>query len=290
VAAGIRYAAKLGADIINLSLGGGYSRTIEEAIDYARALGSLVVVAAGNESASMPSFPARFSATKDNVLSVGAINSTTGLAGFSNRVGASGAQQVDAPGAGIYSTWLNGAYATLSGTSMAAPHVAGLAALALSANQKLSAAQIRNLILGGAVERSTDSDSVGLAKVQTTVAYASAGLLSVVRSPASPAPTNSATSSTWIYATGFVPDAIFSSVIVSQDRSERSVNFEPPLDSVIGRVGPLQAAPSQLEYGDWGQAQQLSGADQIFKQFFEDEVDLSLIDWVDQESIAWKLA
>ena len=72
VAAGIRYAADLGAQVINLSLGGGFSRAIESAIDYASSLGSLVVAAAGNEHASEPGYPARFSATDDNVISVGA--------------------------------------------------------------------------------------------------------------------------------------------------------------------------------------------------------------------------
>ncbi len=95
VAAGIRYAANLGADIINLSLGGGYSSAIGSAIDYARSLGSFVVAAAGNSSASVPNYPARFSATDSNVISVGAYTSTGAKAGFSNRVGASGAIQID---------------------------------------------------------------------------------------------------------------------------------------------------------------------------------------------------
>ena len=84
VAAGIRYAADQGADIINLSLGGGFSQAIQAAIDYAQDLGSFIVAAAGNEGASAPSFPARFSSVYDNVLSVGAHNSSGTIAGFSN--------------------------------------------------------------------------------------------------------------------------------------------------------------------------------------------------------------
>lgn len=182
VAAGIRYAADLGADIINLSLGGGYSRAIETAIDYARSLGSIIVAAAGNESASTPSFPARFSASDDNVISVGAFSSSGRVAGFSNDVGSSGssgAVQVDAPGVGIYSSYVGGGYATLSGTSMAAPHVAGLAALTLSANPNLTSSEVRDLLASGTVGQAQLSDSLGSVSASQTVAYAAAGLTTV---------------------------------------------------------------------------------------------------------------
>lgn len=176
VAAGIRYAADLGADIINLSLGGGYSRAIDSAIDYARALGSFIVAAAGNESSATPGYPARFSATDDNVISVGAYTSSGGLARFSNDVGGSGAVQVDAPGVGIFSTYVGGRYATLSGTSMAAPHVAGLAALTLSANPSLTSAELRDLLASGTIGRAGGSDAIGSVAAQTTVGYAAAGI------------------------------------------------------------------------------------------------------------------
>ena len=178
VAAGIRYAADLGADIINLSLGGGYSRAIDAAINYARGVGSFIVAAAGNESSSVPGFPARFSATDDNVLSVGAFSSSGRIAGFSNDVGISGSVQIDAPGVGIFSTYVGGRYATLSGTSMASPHVAGVAALTLSANPNLTPAQLRELLVGGVVGRANGSDAVGRLNAATTVAYASRGFRS----------------------------------------------------------------------------------------------------------------
>ena len=178
VAAGIRYAADLGADIINLSLGGGYSRAIDSAIDYARSLGSFIVAAAGNESSSVPGFPARFSATDSNVLSVGAFNSSGAIAGFSNDVGSSGAVQIDAPGVGVFSTYVGGRYATLSGTSMASPHVAGVAALALSANPNLTPNELRSLLVGGATGQALGSDAIGQLNAATTVAFASRGLTS----------------------------------------------------------------------------------------------------------------
>ncbi|MFG0286767.1 MAG: S8 family peptidase [Rhodopirellula sp. JB044] len=178
VAAGIRYAAQMGADIINLSLGGGYSRSIDAAIEFASSLGTLVVAAAGNEAASLPGYPARFSSSNSSVISVGASSSNSALAHFSNRVGDSGAVQVDAPGVGVFSTYLGGRYATLSGTSMASPHVAGLAALALSANTQLTGVQLRNLIASGTREQASGSDSIGIANAAITVAYAAAGYTS----------------------------------------------------------------------------------------------------------------
>ncbi|MEM6687943.1 MAG: S8 family serine peptidase [Planctomycetota bacterium] len=176
VAAGIRYAADLGADIINLSLGGGYSRAIDAAIDYAESLGSLIVAAAGNEAASVPGYPAAFSASNGNVISVGAHDSADRIAGFSNDVGRSGSVQIDAPGVGVYSTYAGGRYGRLSGTSMAAPHVAGVAALALSAAPNLAPDQLRDLLVGGSIDTALGSDALGIVNAATTVAYAAAGL------------------------------------------------------------------------------------------------------------------
>ncbi|MEM6468080.1 MAG: S8 family peptidase [Planctomycetota bacterium] len=172
VAAGIRYAADMGADIINLSLGGGYSSTIESAISYARSVGSFVVAAAGNEFASVPGYPAQFSRSYDNVLSVGAHDSRGNIAAFSNAVGSSGAVQVDAPGVGVFSTYVGGGYASMSGTSMAAPHVAGLAALTLAADPTLTSAELREFLVAGVIGNASGSDAAGLASALYSVAYA----------------------------------------------------------------------------------------------------------------------
>ena len=175
VAAGIRYAVDNGADIINLSLGGPLSSVIQTAIQYAQQRNVLVVSAAGNESAPLPTYPARLSASLSNVISVGAYSSAGAIASFSNDVGTSAAVQVDAPGVSIYSTYLNGQYARLSGTSMAAPQVAGLAALALSANSSLTAAQLRTLIVAGTSQAISGSDSNGGVNAAITVALAVSG-------------------------------------------------------------------------------------------------------------------
>lgn len=172
VAAGIRYAVDNGADIINLSLGGGYSSAIESALAYASQNNVFVAAAAGNEYAGVPGFPAQHSSSLSNVLSVGAHTSSNFRSSFSNRVGGSGAVQVDAPGSGVYSTVPGEGYANYSGTSMASPHVAGLAALALSANPNLSASELRQLIAQGANRSIGDSDSIGGINGAMTVAMA----------------------------------------------------------------------------------------------------------------------
>jgi subtilisin family serine protease len=161
VADGIRYAVDNGAHIINLSIGGVMNSSIEAALRYAFEHNVLVIASAGNDSASEPGYPGAYSAMFANVLAVGAHDINNNLASFSNRMGTGGAVQVDAPGVRIYSTHLNGGYAVKNGTSMAAPHVAGLAALALSANRGLSAADLRGLIVETARRTIHGSDALG---------------------------------------------------------------------------------------------------------------------------------
>ena len=126
---GLEYAAKKGFKIINCSFGSSAeSSSLKDAVNYAQDKGALVVVAAGNDSQNIdkdPEYPASFG--DSNILAVAASTSTDTLASFSNY----GATDVDvaAPGSNIYSTYLNGGYKYLSGTSMAAPYVAGVAAI-----------------------------------------------------------------------------------------------------------------------------------------------------------------
>ena len=161
IAQGIRYAVDAGADVINLSLGGGLTRTVQRAIQYAWANDVLVVAAAGNDAAARPGAPAILSSILPNTLSVGAYDRFDNRSVFSNQVGTSRSVQVDAPGSTIASTYINGGYRYLNGTSMAAPHVSGVAALALSANRSVSAVDLRVLLVDSAIQMADGSDSIG---------------------------------------------------------------------------------------------------------------------------------
>jgi hypothetical protein len=120
---GIQYAADNGAKIINCSWGGeGNSSFGQEVIDYAISKGALVVAAAGNDNVSTPAYPASYS----GVLSV-AWTDDNDLRSFFSNFG--NYIDVTAPGSSIYSTWMDNTYARISGTSMASPLAAGLAAL-----------------------------------------------------------------------------------------------------------------------------------------------------------------
>ncbi|MBD2329109.1 S8 family peptidase [Alkalinema sp. FACHB-956] len=146
VALGIRYAANNRANVINLSLGGSYSQAIIDAIQYATQLGSIVIMSAGNDAASQPGYPAAI-ATQVGIA-VGAIDQNLNLGDFSNLAGTDPSMAyVVAPGVNVYSTVPGGRYAAFNGTSMAAPHVSGVAALMLSANPNLTPAQVRQIII-----------------------------------------------------------------------------------------------------------------------------------------------
>jgi thermitase len=123
LASGIVWAADNGADVINMSLGGSSaSATLEAAINHAWAKGVVVVAAAGNNGNSAPFYPAYYT----NCIAVAGTDSLDRLAGWSNY---GNWIDVAAPGVSIVSTLVNNRYGVKSGTSMASPHVAGLAAL-----------------------------------------------------------------------------------------------------------------------------------------------------------------
>ncbi|MEH2277942.1 MAG: S8 family peptidase [Nostoc sp.] len=167
ISKGIRYAVDNGANVINLSLGGPSSnRTLESAIDYASSKGVIVVMAAGNDGGSSPEYPASY-ASKSGIA-VGAVDRNNNMPDFSNRSGTKEIAYVTAPGVKVYSSVPNNQYATYSGTSMAAPHVAGVVALMLSANPNLTDAQVRQIVTETAGNSTqTTSTSFNLSNVSS---------------------------------------------------------------------------------------------------------------------------
>jgi thermitase len=147
LASGITYAVDNGADIINLSVGGaGNSSTLSDAVQYANNRGRLVVAATGNSNG-----PVYYPAAYPEAMAVAATDSFDQRLGFSNY---GPETDIAAPGGGIYSTLIGG-YGSLSGTSMATPHVAGLAALIWSLKPDLPHDQVRNIIQATAVDLGT---------------------------------------------------------------------------------------------------------------------------------------
>ncbi|MCG8457449.1 MAG: S8 family serine peptidase, partial [Holophagales bacterium] len=156
VAAAITWAADSGADILNMSFGGGRSALIDQAVDYAWTLGSLLVASAGNIARDVSS---SWPAANRHVLSVGATDVDGTKAAFSNW-GAT--LDAAAPGYDILSTRAAGTlladeselvgpqHIRASGTSMAAPQVAGAAALLWSSAPARSRDEIRGRLLATA--------------------------------------------------------------------------------------------------------------------------------------------
>jgi len=141
VLAGIEWCQENGANVISMSLGGGGFSQI--ASDIYREIyendGVLIVAAAGNSGPGQVGYPASY----DSVLSVGAIDSNKNIASFSQT---NDQIELVAPGVAVKSTLPNDSYAAWSGTSMACPHVAGVAALVWSHFPYLTAMEIRNVL------------------------------------------------------------------------------------------------------------------------------------------------
>ncbi|MGY1620651.1 S8 family serine peptidase [Geodermatophilus sp. SYSU D00965] len=146
ISSGIVWAADNGADVINMSLGGPGSSSVEaSAIAYARSKGVTVIAAAGNENSSAMHSPAGL----PGVVGVAAVDDTKARASFSN-YGPS--VDVAAPGVGILSTYLDGDLVFMSGTSMASPHVAGVAALVDATAPGLTPDQVEQALVTSATD------------------------------------------------------------------------------------------------------------------------------------------
>lgn len=143
IAYGIIWATDQGADIINMSLGGGYSRVLEYAMKYASERGVTIVAASGNDGWEEVSYPASSKYT----IAVGATNKLDLVSDYSSY-----GEELDlvAPGTDIPSLLPDGNVSLMSGTSMAAPHVAAVAGVLKSINPGLTPGQLKNLLTASA--------------------------------------------------------------------------------------------------------------------------------------------
>lgn len=143
---GFNWAVANGVDVVSNSWGSGVQYdVIDDAIDNALlngrgGLGCIIVFATGNNSSGTVGYPAN---SNPEIIAVGSMTSAGSRSSFSNY---GTALDCVAPGSSILSTVLNDGIGTLSGTSMATPHVAGLAALIISVNPCLTGAQVRDII------------------------------------------------------------------------------------------------------------------------------------------------
>jgi len=183
----LNYAIGMGVPISSNSWGGGNgaSAAMIAALDAAQAAGHLFIAAAGNEANNNdvnPMYPCSY--TTANVICVAATTSYDSLASYSN-YGVT--VHMAAPGSEIYSTYIAPAlYRSVSGTSMACPHVAGAAALIWSAFNHLSHADVKRLLLASAAPQTwlTNQVQTGLLDVAALVSHAEASSWLWLLSPA----------------------------------------------------------------------------------------------------------
>jgi subtilisin family serine protease len=143
--------------VANMSLGGGASSALDTAVNNLSNSGVAIAVAAGNSNTNAcNSSPARAA----NAITVGSTTTSDARSSFSNF---GSCLDLFAPGSGILSAWIGSTTATrtISGTSMASPHVAGVAALYKQANPSASASTVRNAIVNGATTNVVTSAGTG---------------------------------------------------------------------------------------------------------------------------------
>ena len=165
--AGVDFCRNAGATVINMSLGGpSFSTSENNAFNAAYDAGVLSIAAAGNDGDNSFGFPASY----DNVISVGAVNESRAIAGFSQF---NYQVELSAPGVSVASTVPGNGYSNFSGTSMASPHVAGVAALVWSHYPQCTHQQIRNTLAATAQDQGEAGrdDFFGLGIVQAKAAF-----------------------------------------------------------------------------------------------------------------------
>ncbi|MFM8415070.1 MAG: S8 family peptidase [Planctomycetota bacterium] len=190
IVAALRYATKMRRDhgimVVasnnSWAASTGYQFLVEQVIREHGEAGITFVAAAGNNATDTdvtPKYPGGYDLP--NVINVASLTPQGVLAASSNY----GATSVDvaAPGTAIHSTYKNGTYATLSGTSMAAPHVTGVAALLAAARPGITVAEVRSAILGTATPLPTLAGKVASGRLNAFAALASLGVDPVAPPP-----------------------------------------------------------------------------------------------------------
>jgi hypothetical protein len=191
VIAGIGFALESKANVINLSLGSTTDvPALKNAITQATLSGVLVVAAAGNSGLSNAvSYPAAY----PDVLAVASTTRSNAVSSFSSR---GSYVDIAAPGSSILSTYNNGSYEYMSGTSMASPHVAGAAALLFAAHPQASPLQVSQALCQSA----TDIDSTGVDQASgcglMSVSKALSSLGTILGTPPTTEPTTTTTTTT----------------------------------------------------------------------------------------------
>jgi len=163
----IEQCQQAGANVTSMSLGGsGQSAAERQAFANSYAQGMLHIAAAGNGGNSSMSYPASY----DAVVSVAAVDSRENKASFSQY---NSQVEIAAPGVGVNSTWNNSGYKSISGTSMATPHVSGVAALVWSHFPNCTNQQIRDALNATAKDKGVAGRdaSYGYGIVQAKAAY-----------------------------------------------------------------------------------------------------------------------
>ena len=160
IADAVQYVTDRGADVINMSLGGGGpSDTLQNAVSYAADNDALVIAAAGNSGQEEKQYPAGF----EEVVAVSAVDDSETLASFSTY---GDHVEVTAPGVDVLSTWPQDTqYNRISGTSMSCPVATGVAALGKAAYPDLSATELRNRLTETATDIGLPENEQGAGQV-----------------------------------------------------------------------------------------------------------------------------
>lgn len=198
IAQGLNWAADNGARVANISYAvSGYS-TVQTAANYMRSKGGVVTVSSGNENSLLST------AANDAVLTIGASDSNDARASFSNY---GNVIDVVAPGTSIYTTTRGGSYGKWQGTSFSSPVAAGVAALVMSANSNLAAADVDKILKSTALDLGSAGfdQYFGNGRVDSAKAVASAKSTTSTVPADTQAPTISITSPTGGSVSGVVP-------------------------------------------------------------------------------------